>query len=1077
MGSSEEGSRAVSGAPEAATRNVPQKRRRHGVPKGNSGAAENLDVQEERYHQALKGSSVLVYECDRELRYTFVDNPQPPVTDPALILERRDDEILPAESVQEMVAIKKLVLATGKGQRREICIRNGEKRYYFDFLAEPMRGADESITGLRGVVVDITARRQAEEALRQSEEWLRALVTASSDVVYRISPDWKQMLQLRGKDFIPDTEAPSGTWLEKYIPPEDQRHVMAVIKKAIRRKSVFELEHRVVRVDGTLGWTFSRAIPLLDAKGEITEWFGAASDMTRRKETELALRESEERTAKSERLLSELVEECPFGIYIVDSDFRIAKMNVRSQEGTFRNVRPVIGRRLDEAMRALWPEAVAVDVIGRFQHTLDSGEPYCSRDFINPRVDVEAVEAYEWELHRIVMPDGQHGVICYYFDSTELRPAQEAARESERHERERASELAALLDAAPTPVFIAHDPECLHLTGNRAAAEFLRQAPGRETSLSAPEEVRPRHFKAVKNGRELRTDEFPAQRAARGVPVKDFEFSLVFNDGTTRDVVGYGTPLRDAQGRPRGAIHVLVDITERKRAEEQLRQAHERLTYHTQNTPLAVIEFDAELQVCAWSDGAQRVFGWEASEVLGRRIFDIPWVLEEDRPAIEQVAAGLRTGRTRRSVSANRNVRKDGKVIWCEWYNSSLTDASGKMQSIQSLVLEVTERREAEQALQRSEARLAQAMQVGRLGTFEHDHVAEVLEFSPLMRELAGFGETERVTVDSILARVAAEDRHELAAAIRRAHDPTGNGMFRAEYRVVRSGGEVRWLSARSQTFFEGEGSLRRPVRTLGAVLDVTQRKEAQAGLERLVAERTAKLQELVGELEHFSYSITHDMREPLRAMRGFAELLKESVDKRLGQEEQMFVGRIIIGAERMDALIADALSYSKAVRQELAVAPVDVGKLLRGMLDTYPEFQSTNAAITIDGELPIVMGNEAGLTQCFSNLLVNAVKFVQEEKKAKVRVRGENRGGWVRLWVEDNGVGIPGEMLSRVFDMFSRGTSPAAGTGIGLALVRKVVDRMGGKVGVESEVGRGSRFWVELRAGDLGHKGLGGRQ
>ena len=240
-----------------------------------------------------------------------------------------------------------------------------------------------------------------------------------------------------------------------------------------------------------------------------------------------------------------------------------------------------------------------------------------------------------------------------------------------------------------------------------------------------------------------------------------------------------------------------------------------------------------------------------------------------------------------------------------------------------------------------------------------------------------------------------------------------------------------------------------------------------KAELERLVAERTARLQELVGELEHFSYSITHDMRAPLRAMMAFSEAVQEMCADSGSEEQKRFLARISSAARRMDLLITDALNYSKAIRNELPLAPVDVGRLLRGMLDTYPELQAAHASIRVEGELPLVMGNEAGLTQCFSNLLGNAVKFAKPGQRAEVRVRAQMRDGRVRLWVEDNGVGISGEMLPRAFDMFARGASPQAGTGIGLALVRKVVHRMGGRVGVESEEGRGSRFWIELKPGE----------
>ena len=147
--------------------------------------------------------------------------------------------------------------------------------------------------GILWVLEDITERKQAEDSLRQSEERFRALTTAGNDVVYRMSADWRVLLHLVGRDFIPDTESPSAVWLETYIPPDDRAHMTAAIQEAIRTKNAFRLEHRVIRVDGGLGWTLSRAIPLLDDKGEIREWIGAAIDITRQKQAEITLGETE----------------------------------------------------------------------------------------------------------------------------------------------------------------------------------------------------------------------------------------------------------------------------------------------------------------------------------------------------------------------------------------------------------------------------------------------------------------------------------------------------------------------------------------------------------------------------------------------------------------------------------------------------------------------------------------------------------------------------------------------------------------------------------------------------------------
>lgn len=158
-------------------------------------------------------------------------------------------------------------------------------------IAWPLPGENGHVT----VVINIDAQKRITEALRQSEEHFRLFLTASSDTIYRMSPDWRQMLTLSGQHFLADTIGPSTTWVDKYIPPQDQALAWATIHAAIAGKHPFELEHRVFRADGSVAWTASRAVPVLDAQGEITEWFGAATDITARKASQEALRLSEAR--------------------------------------------------------------------------------------------------------------------------------------------------------------------------------------------------------------------------------------------------------------------------------------------------------------------------------------------------------------------------------------------------------------------------------------------------------------------------------------------------------------------------------------------------------------------------------------------------------------------------------------------------------------------------------------------------------------------------------------------------------------------------------------------------------------
>jgi signal transduction histidine kinase len=236
--------------------------------------------------------------------------------------------------------------------------------------------------------------------------------------------------------------------------------------------------------------------------------------------------------------------------------------------------------------------------------------------------------------------------------------------------------------------------------------------------------------------------------------------------------------------------------------------------------------------------------------------------------------------------------------------------------------------------------------------------------------------------------------------------------------------------------------------------------------LEKTVADRTAELRATNAELEAFSYSLSHDLRAPLRSIRGFTMMALDEHRAELGASAAN-LERVIRATDRMDRLIQDVLAFSRVSRQQIVVEPVDVEKLVRGIVQERQELQPPGAEVEVRAPLLMVRGDQASLTQCVTNLLDNAVKFTAPEIVPKVRIRCEAGGEKVRLWFEDNGIGIERETQSKIFDLFQRGHTDGAyeGTGVGLAIVRRAVERMGGKVGVVSEIGRGSKFWIELPA------------
>jgi PAS domain S-box-containing protein len=264
--------------------------------------------------------------------------------------------------------------------------------------------------------------------------------------------------------------------------------------------------------------------------------------------------------------------------------------------------------------------------------------------------------------------------------------------------------------------------------------------------------------------------------------------------------------------------------------------------------------------------------------------------------------------------------------------------------------------------------------------------------------------------------------------------------------------------------------------RVLTIDTDISARKQAEElmkseakRLDSLVEQRTARLQETIGELEAFSYSISHDMRAPLRAMQGYAKALLADYEDRLEPQAQHYLDRISRSSNRLDSLIQDVLAYSRLTKGEIALHPVDLERLIEDILASHPEFQAPEANIRMDRSLHRVLGHEAYLTQCITNLLGNAVKFVAPGETPEVRIRSERVNGKVRLWFEDNGIGIDPAHHDRIFQIFGQvyPEKKYGGTGIGLAIVRKAVQRMNGEVGVESGIDKGSRFWLILNGGE----------
>jgi light-regulated signal transduction histidine kinase (bacteriophytochrome) len=233
---------------------------------------------------------------------------------------------------------------------------------------------------------------------------------------------------------------------------------------------------------------------------------------------------------------------------------------------------------------------------------------------------------------------------------------------------------------------------------------------------------------------------------------------------------------------------------------------------------------------------------------------------------------------------------------------------------------------------------------------------------------------------------------------------------------------------------------------------------------------RIKELTEINRELEAFGYSISHDLRAPLRSIRSFSQFLREHAGAHLDAEGEDYLKRVEGAAKYMDLLLLDLLQYSRLNAGELDLGAVDLDSAVRDVLTSIErEIDERKAEIKIVDDLGCVTAHPATVRQVLYNLISNALKFVEDGKRPHIEIKSEKHNGTVKVSIADNGIGIAPQHHQKIFGLFQRLHSQEdyPGTGIGLALVRKGIERMGGKIGVESDVGAGTRFWFELKPGN----------
>ena len=869
--------------------------------------------------------------------------------------------------------------------------------------------------------LSITGRKAAEAAIQASEEQFRALVSASSDVVYRMNADWTEMRHLHGREFIADTHEPNRSWLDKYIHPDDQQHVMETIREAVRSKGTFELEHRVLLIDGTLGWTFSRAIPLLDNDGRLVEWFGMASDVTARKQAQAALRDSELKF----RALFESMDE---GFCVVEMifdadarpvDYRFLEMNPAFEKHT--GLQNAQGKRI----RQIAPdhEAHWFEIYGRVAVT---GEAIRFVD------EAKALDGRWFDVYAFRLGDnGSHKVAVLFTDITARKSSEDALIASESRSR--------IILESITDGFFALDRDWRITFINSAAERFLDRTPGDLIGKSV-------------------WDEFP------GTVGSEFErvYRRVAAGGVGESFTAY-YPNFDrwyeltANPAPEGLTVYFRDVTDRRQVEQERQQF------------AALVDASSDFIGVAGLDqrgvyinrAGQELVGLEPGQVASINVLD--FFPESERDRVIGLISGSEEG-NHVIVDTYFQHLQTGQLIPVSWSFLRLRDTSGNISGYATVTRDLTERNNAENLLRASEERRRLALDAAELGTWYVDPATRATKTDARFRTI--FGTTEEWTdYLQAVAVIHPDDQPAVLAAVAaatRLEDPT---PYAIEYRIVHPDGSLRWVDAKGRSTIVGAGPTRRVVSFDGTVADITDRKRGEEERERLVA----RLQEQDQRKDEFLATLAHELRNPLAPIRNGLQIM------RLAHGDAEATERVRAMMERqlgqMVHLIDDLLDLSRISRGKIDLRKerIELAAVITQAVETSrPAIDQAEHELFIEAPPgPIYVDADlTRLTQVFSNLLNNAAKFT--ERGGRVRLAVQLIGAEAVVSVTDNGIGIPTHMLPHVFEMFTQVDGnlerSQGGLGIGLSIVQRLVQMHGGSVEARSDgPGSGSEFVVRL--------------
>ena len=505
-------------------------------------------------------------------------------------------------------------------------------------------------------------------------------------------------------------------------------------------------------------------------------------------------------------------------------------------------------------------------------------------------------------------------------------------------------------------------------------------------------------------------------------------------------------------------IGVVRDISKRRIVEEELRGAKELLEAHLANSPMAIIEFDPSYRVIRWAGTAEQIFGWKDDEIIGKAISEIKWVHDNDKASVSQVTDDMLSGRRPRNLNVNRNYRKDGSTIYCEWYNSAIYDNQGRLTSVLSQVLDVTGRRQAEEALRQSEERYRQLIENAPIGIATVAPDGQMMSSNPFFCKMLGYSKDEllTMTIEQITHPDDMPQEREMILRLKGDKLP----FIQFEKRYLKKDGAHVWAQLVTSSIRNQKGET---LFGFGMVVDITDRKQAEIALrqfnrtlEQQVNERTQLAEARAKQLQALAVElITAEENERRR----FAHLLHDDLQQLLAAARmQLQAISVDMPSEPtltyVAELLEESIDKSRLLSHELSPAVLqhpNIVSALKWLADQMKEKFGLEVRLESTGDPQVEYEHlRRFLFRAVQELLFNIVKHAGVKN---ARIGLSNSAGWLKITVDDHGKGFSAHSLD----------TSSHQAGFGLLSIQERARYMGGNLEIESAPGKGSRFTISV--------------